>query len=74
MHRSTAPVVKKQPLNVYTVMLIVAFLCMMIAAILFYMELSKFDDWWNTDAVRIGSNAIRETTDFARQAFASLLR
>lgn len=47
-----APVEQKQRLNVYTVMLIVAAICFLIASILFYMELTKFGSypWWKTNA------------------------
>lgn len=74
MQRSTGPVVKKQPLNIYTVMLIVAFLCMMIASILFYMELANFEDWWDTKAARIVGQAVHESADFVRVGFAALRR
>jgi hypothetical protein len=41
-------VVQKQPLNVYTVMLIVAFVAITIACLLLYLELSRWGSfpWW----------------------------
>ena len=41
-------VVQKQPLNVYTVMLIVAFLAISLACLLLYLELKRWGSfpWW----------------------------
>jgi hypothetical protein len=41
-------VVQKQPLNVYTVMLIVAFFAISIACLLLYLELKRWGSfpWW----------------------------
>jgi hypothetical protein len=41
-------VVQKQPLNVYTVMLIVAFCAISVACLLLYMELRRWGSfpWW----------------------------
>lgn len=70
MQQPAAPVVRKQALNVYTVMLIVTFLCMLIASILFYMELSKFDSWWDTDEATI--SWLGNSVTSAQHALASL--
>lgn len=72
MQQPAAPVVRKQALNVYTVMLIVAFICMLIASILFYMELSKFDKWWVTNDAKIawlGDGLIQAQHAFAQLRF-----
>jgi hypothetical protein len=43
-------VVQKQPLNVYTVMLIVAFFAISIACLLLYLELKRWGTfpWWKS--------------------------
>jgi hypothetical protein len=45
-------VVQKQPLNVYTVMLIVAFLALTIASLLLYLELTQWGSfpWWKAES------------------------
>lgn len=45
---STNQSTQKQPLNVYTVMLIISFLALLIACILLYMELNNYGKfpWW----------------------------
>ncbi len=44
--------VQKQPLNVYTVMLIVAFLALTIASLLLYLELTQWGSfpWWRAES------------------------
>jgi hypothetical protein len=46
---SPAPVVQKQGVNIYTVMLILSFLALTTASILLYTELNKYGSypWWN---------------------------
>ena len=50
-----APPVVKQGTNIYTVMLILAFLAIVTSCILLYMELTQYGSypWWNTSAVRV---------------------
>jgi hypothetical protein len=42
--------VQKQRLNVYTVMLIISFICIVTSCIVLYMELSRWGNypWWST--------------------------
>ena len=42
---------QKQKINVYTMMLVIAFCCLVTACILLYRELSLWGapPWWNTD-------------------------
>ncbi len=44
--------VQKQPLNVYTVMLIIAFLALAIASLLLYLELTQWGSfpWWRGES------------------------
>ncbi len=46
----TAAPAQKQSTNVYTVMLIISFFCIVTACMLLYMELTKWGayPWWNT--------------------------
>ena len=50
-----APPVVKQGTNIYTVMLILAFLAIVTSCILLYMELTQFGNypWWNTSGVSV---------------------
>ncbi|MDP6468461.1 MAG: hypothetical protein QF918_12015 [Pirellulaceae bacterium] len=43
---------QKQRINVYTMMLVIAFVCLVTACILLYQELTLWGSypWWNTDA------------------------
>lgn len=52
-----APPVVKQGTNVYTVMLVLAFLAIVTSCILLYMELTQYGNypWWNTSAVGVPS-------------------
>jgi hypothetical protein len=45
---SASQTTQKQPLNVYTVMLIISFLALLISCILMYMELNLYGEfpWW----------------------------
>lgn len=45
---------QKQRLNVYTVMLIISFICIITATILLYVELERWGSfpWWNTQDAR----------------------
>ena len=51
MGRTEAPVQKRKT-DVYTVMLIVSFLCIVTACILLYLELTRWGSypWWNTSS------------------------
>jgi hypothetical protein len=42
---------QKQKINVYTMMLVIAFICLVTACVLLYQELSLWGapPWWNTD-------------------------
>ena len=42
--------VQKQRMNVYTMMLIISFICIVTACVLLYMELKRWGNypWWNT--------------------------
>lgn len=44
--------VQKQPLNVYTVMLIIAFVALTIATLLLYLELAQWGSfpWWKGES------------------------
>ena len=64
------PVTRKQGLNIYTVLLIVSAFCLMAASILFYMELNKFEDWWNTDSQKI-VGSVSDTLIQGRQIMAT---
>ena len=47
----TRPAVQKQPLNVYTIMLVIAFLALLLANILLWAELRRWGTgvrWWDT--------------------------
>lgn len=50
-----APPVVKQGTNIYTVMLILAFLAIVVSCVLLYMELTQYGSWpyWNTSSVNI---------------------
>jgi len=50
-----SPPVVKQGTNIYTVMLILAFLALVTSCILLYMELTQFGNypWWNTSGVSV---------------------
>ena len=41
---------QKQRINVYTVMLVISFICIVVACILLYMELGRWGNypWWRT--------------------------
>lgn len=43
--------VQKQRINVYTMMLVIAFICLVTACVLLYQELTLWGSypWWNTD-------------------------
>ena len=43
---------QKQQLNIYTVMLIISFICILTASLLLYVELERWGDypWWNAPA------------------------
>ncbi len=43
---------QKQKINVYTMMLVIAFICLVTACVLLYQELTLWGSypWWNTDA------------------------
>lgn len=45
---------QKQRANIYTVMLIISFICILTATLLLYFELERWGDapWWNTDAAK----------------------
>lgn len=50
--------VQKQRANIYTVMLVISFICIVTATMLLYAELNRWGDaptWWNTsEAVPAG--------------------
>ena len=54
--RPVAPVVK-QATNIYTVMLLLAFLAIVTATVVLYLNLKQFDPypWWNTSSVGMPS-------------------
>lgn len=58
-------VVQKQQLNVYTVMLIVAFGAICIANLLLYLELRRWGSfpWWKTDTGAGATSYIYQTED-----------
>ena len=51
------PAVQKQGTNIYTVMLILAFLALCTGTVLMAMELNRYGDypWWKTPAIGAGS-------------------
>ena len=53
-NKSESEAVQKQPLNVYTMMLIIAFIAISTACLLLYLELRRWGapPWWNTSSVR----------------------
>ena len=46
-----APATRKQGMNIYTVMLVISFVCLLIGTIVLFMEFSKFGGW-NTDSAK----------------------
>lgn len=50
--QSPAPATQKQRLNVYTMMLVLSFICLVTASIVLHLELKKWGekDWWKTNA------------------------
>lgn len=56
--KSHAPV-QKQKTNVYTVMLIISFICIVTACILLYIELTRWGEfpWWNTSGATPNTSA-----------------
>ncbi len=52
--------VQKQKTNVYTVMLIVSFICIVAACLLLYAELKRWGSypWWNTAAATPNAQAL----------------
>ena len=53
------PAVKKQAINVYTVMLILAFMALVTGTVLMSMELNRYGEypWWKTPASAVGGGS-----------------
>ena len=51
-----APAVRKQGMNIYTVMLVISFVSLVIGTIILFMEYSKFGGW-NTNSAKPQTSA-----------------
>lgn len=52
-----APVYSKQGMNVYTVMLLISLLCLIVGAIILFIEAGRFGGW-NTDSAKPNSASL----------------
>ncbi len=58
---STTPAVRKQSLNVYTVMLIISFIAICVGCVLLYLELQRFGSypWWDVDEAKPATSQLQ---------------
>jgi len=63
---------QKQKLNVYTMMLVIAFFCLVMACILLYQELKLWGSfpWWNTDEGKPNVARVEPLGSYAEQLIA----
>jgi hypothetical protein len=59
------------PLSVYTMLLVIAFMCITVACVLLWQELKKWGtgpDWWNTSVSAVTPTDLPDSFQLARQA------
>ncbi|MFP6577109.1 MAG: hypothetical protein VB862_09385 [Pirellulaceae bacterium] len=64
-------IVQKMPLSVYTMMLVIAFMCITVACVLLWQELKKWGpgpDWWNATVSITAPADSPDSFQLARQA------
>ena len=59
--------VQKQRMNIYTMMLIISFICIVTSCVVLYMELKKWGNrpWWNTQDAKPRAASIGPMPTFA---------
>ena len=63
---------QKQRINVYTMMLVIAFVCLVTACILLYQELTRWGSypWWNTDEGKPNISSVEPSSSDVERFFA----
>ncbi len=74
--RAAPPTTQKQRLNVYTMMLILATIFMIVAIVMLWLELGKYDTWpyWNTQEAKPSVSYIQSAPSWPHAVDAEFVR